>query len=495
MMTPESPDESPPRDSDGTMLDGTTELSPRTDPAVPAMVEAEPDLSQKREPPPPEGPAGPTPLVPFGARFEPIKVVDVHADQPLRTIMGLERYRMVQALVRFHGTPVGYARIPVVNGRCPAAAQRDAIVQRLGRDLLTHLAEDALGEGVKPYDPAAPVAAELAHPGPSGRLPTITVAVCTRDHPDSLFRCLQSIAALDYPSLDVIVVDNAPSDDSTRAVVTGHFKQMRYVRELRPGLNWARNRAATEARGEVIAYTDDDVVVDLGWVTSLGRAFAEDERVGAVTGLVVPLELETRAQLLFELYGGFGRGFKTIWYRVGPTSKLHVGAGRFGTGANMAFRRTVLQELGGFDPALDVGTVTNGGGDLEMFFRVLQEGNVLLYDPAAIVRHCHRRDYEALRVQLTNHGIGFYSYAVRSVLAYPKQFPSFAWFTGWWLFRWILRRLLVSLARPGRFPRELVLAEWRGAFQGLTRYPRARREAARLEGAGAEAPSGAGVTA
>ena len=73
----------------------------------------------------------------------------------------------------------------------------------------------------------------------------------------------------------------------------------------------------------------------------------------------------------------------------------------------MAYHHSLFDRIGGFDPALDVGTVTNGGGDLEMFFRVLQEGQTLVYEPSALVRHRHRRDYAQLRTQITNFGIGF----------------------------------------------------------------------------------------
>ena len=73
-------------------------------------------------------------------------------------------------------------------------------------------------------------------------------------------------------------------------------------------------------------------------------------------------------------------------------SSYYIGSGAYGTGANMAFRRSLFHQIGFFDPALDVGTVTNGGGDLDMFYRVIQEGHTLVYEPRAIVRHRHRRD-------------------------------------------------------------------------------------------------------
>ena len=129
----------------------------------------------------------------------------------------------------------------------------------------------------------------------------------------------------------------------------------------------------------IIAFTDDDVSVDAGWVEAIGRLFAGEPDVDAVTGLVVPDETDVEAQRLFEEYGGFSRGFDRRYERVDTVSceraaRRHGGAGRFGTGANMAFRRRVFERIGLFDPALDVGTPTNGGGDLEMFFRVLKEG-------------------------------------------------------------------------------------------------------------------------
>jgi GT2 family glycosyltransferase len=198
----------------------------------------------------------------------------------------------------------------------------------------------------------------------------------------------------------------------------------------------------------------------------------------AVTGLVVPYELETEAQILFEQYGGFGRGFKRQVYRLKPKSGykfFYHGTGQCGTGANMAFRRIIFEKIGGFDPALDVGTVTNGGGDLEIFFRVLKEGYTLVYEPRALVYHRHRRAYVELRTQLTNNGTGLYAYLVRSALAYPSERGTLLLLGLWWLWYGNLRRLFLSLVRPGYFPRDLILAELRGSLVGLTRYQQARR--------------------
>jgi len=413
-----------------------------------------------------------------------VKLMDVDLSRPLGDVVVPGSGATLKVLVRVYGTPVGYVTLPVHDGRCAAATLRRAILKTHGPAILRHLLGRRLAA---PLPPTGLRVEDLfeALPAASGQQsPLVTVAVCTRDRATDLKRCLDALADLDYPSLELLVVDNAPSTDATERLVRTRYPHVRYLREPRPGLDWARNRAIAEARGEIIAYTDDDAVVDPGWVTAIVRIFAEDAAVMAVTGLVVPYELETEAQGLFEQYGGFGRGFSRRWYRLARDTRvretIHIGAGRFGTGANMAFRRRVFAHIGLFDPVLDVGTVTNGGGDLEMFFRVLQEGHTLVYEPAAIVRHRHRRDYESLRTQITNNGVGLYSYLVRSALAYPALRSSIIRFGLWWLWRWHLRRLLKSFIRRSHVPRDLIVAEFRGAFLGLGRYPKARRRAAEI---------------
>lgn len=375
-------------------------------------------------------------------------------------------------LVRLHGHPIGMV-VPPKSGCAPGELLR-LIRDQHGWAIATHLAGDHLAHlpSLSAACPRRRTDATLS----------VTVAVCTRDRAAKLAECLDALAAIEYPAelLDILIVDNAPSDDSTRELVA-RYRSMRYVREPRPGLDWARNRAVREARGEIVAFTDDDVSVDRGWVRTLAAAFAEEPHAMCVTGLVLPDEIDTDAQLLFEKYGGFGRGFRREVYRVAGgngAARRYGGTGRFGTGANMAFRRVFFDREGLFDPALDVGTPSNGGGDLEMFFRVLKAGHALVYEPAAMVRHRHRRDYADLRRQIENNGIGFYAYLVRTAQAHPEERAAILRLGLWWLWWWNARRLLRALVRPRAFPIDLILAEFKGSFIGLRRYAAARRHAA-----------------
>ena len=146
---------------------------------------------------------------------------------------------------------------------------------------------------------------------------------------------------------------------------------------------------------------DDDVSADAGWLDGLLDAAVAYADAGCITGLVLPLELETDAQILFEKGGGFRKGFQRAVYRPFSEGKPFYPCfpGLFGTGANMAVRRNVVRELGGFDDALDTGAPLPGGGDLDMFYQTIRAGYTLVYEPSALVFHRHRRKMKELRLQ------------------------------------------------------------------------------------------------
>ena len=117
----------------------------------------------------------------------------------------------------------------------------------------------------------------------------------------------------------------------------------RYVREDRRGLDNARNAGLRAARGEIVAFTDDDCRPAVGWLRSLPELFG-DPTVATVTGPAFAYSVSTEAQRQFETSGGFGRGLRRRhfdWANLPPTD-----SGRAGAGANMIFRASVLRELG-----------------------------------------------------------------------------------------------------------------------------------------------------
>jgi glycosyltransferase involved in cell wall biosynthesis len=317
-------------------------------------------------------------------------------------------------------------------------------------------------------------------------MPSLTVAICTKDRPELLRRLLASLLPVVARARDggqgveVLVVDNAPSDGGTRDAVLA-FPGVRYEVEPRAGLDFARNRALAAATGEWIAYLDDDVVVDAGWLDGLREAWTENPDAGAFTGLVLPFELESEAQIIFERRGGFRRGFAKIRYGAEfPANPLYpCAAGLFGAGCNMAFRRDAMLRLGGFDEALDTGRTLPGGGDLDAFYRIVRDGLVLAYEPRYLVFHQHRREMDALRRQYWSWGVGLMAFVAK---AYRHDQPLRGRFRR--LVKWWGKHHLTEGARAltgRRFPVSMVLAEIQGGIRGLLgEYDRSRRRVEKI---------------
>ncbi|MDG4668929.1 glycosyltransferase [Mycobacterium sp. 236(2023)] len=297
-------------------------------------------------------------------------------------------YHQARVLVRHLGTPVAFVEAPIYKG-----------VVRL----------------------PIPVCSVAHEPPPEGPLPPISVVLCTRDRPDQALDAVRSILALDYPDFEVVVVDNAARTDATAQVVRDLADpRVRLVAEPVPGLSTARNTGLRAARHDVVAFTDDDVVVDPLWLRHIARGFSRAPFVTCVSGLVPSGELRTAAQAYFDQRVSWAGSLKPRVYSMAappadqPLFPFQVG--RFGTGANFAVQRDRILELGGFDEALGAGTASQGGEDLDIFFRVLAAGDVLATEPAAIVWHRHRSDNEALLKQARGYGLGLGAWLTKVVL-------------------------------------------------------------------------------
>ena len=159
----------------------------------------------------------------------------------------------------------------------------------------------------------AEAATEHAAEASDSRIPTTaSLVICTRNRPQELARCLKSLADQTAMPAEVIVVDNASTDARAREVtIAAGFT---YVQEDRLGLDFARNAGVSAATGEIILFTDDDVRLHPRWLERMVEAF-DGPDIEAVTGLVLPAELETEAQWFFEKYWGFGRGFRRKGFR------------------------------------------------------------------------------------------------------------------------------------------------------------------------------------
>ena len=237
-----------------------------------------------------------------------------------------------------------------------------------------------------------------------------------------------------------------------------------------------------EATGDLIAYLDDDVVVDPGWLSGLQEAWAENSDAAAFTGLVMPLALDASAQVLFEKRDGFRRGFdkKRFTKHMRDNPLYPCGAGIFGAGCNMAFRRQVLRAIGGFDEALDTGGPLSGGGDLDIFYRIIRTGHVLVYEPSYMVFHEHRASESALRHQYYTWGLGFMAFVEKSYRNDPPQRAQFRRLVTWWIGDQF-SQLIKALRQKHVLPFSMVCAEFFGGIIGISgEYSRSLRRVAKI---------------
>jgi glycosyltransferase involved in cell wall biosynthesis len=380
-------------------------------------------------------------------------------------ITGLSTYKKAFILLRFKGKPLGKIVLPVYNGSILIKDYYNHLLDAAGINLWNSWLHEYLN-----YDEKDLIRDFVR--------PKATVAICTRNRTDDLKRCLDALMQMPDDGQEFLVVDNCPSDDSTKNLVAA-YNRVTYVLEPRPGLNIARNRALTEASNEVIAFTDDDATPDVNWLRSIVNNF-NSALVMCVTGLTLPLELETDGQEAFEKYSPFGKGFRRKVHTSQTRNPLSTG--EVGAGANMALRKTALSEVGYFDEALDAGTATQSGGDHEYFARILIAGYHIVYEPEALSWHRHRKTLEETRKAIYGYGVGVYAFWTR-LLFVEREYNilNFPWY--WFRYSQFPNLINSLFKRQGSQPLNLVLAELKGCIIGPSSYFKARR---RLKKAGNE---------
>lgn len=432
-------------------------------------------------------------IEPEAPNFKPVRVLEVEISQPIPAVPAIEaatgrHYQRALALVRLHTQPLGLVHLRLNDDGLSAEEHAREIWRNLAQEVIKHLRQDGLPEvtelkagGLAQLDTPR---CQRIRAGLLANAPFVSVVVATRDRPKILLSaCLNSLLSLNYPNYEIIVVDNAPRTTATFDLIQqeyADFSPVRYVQEKRPGLVWARNRGLVEARGEIVAYTDDDVVVDEHWLAALVEGFDAAANVGCVTGLILPIELETPAQAWFEEFGGFSKGFTKHVFDMGENRVraplFPYDAGRFGSGNNMAFKTSVLASIGGFDTALCIA----GAEDISAYFRLITRGYTLVYEPASIVYHTHRRDYCGLRQQMYWYGVGLAAYLTKLLVDNPQLLFDFILRVPYGMFYMLSSHSPKHRKKSANYPKELTYLERWGTFYGPIAYARGRWKARQL---------------
>ncbi|MBF6568569.1 MAG: glycosyltransferase [Candidatus Binataceae bacterium] len=215
--------------------------------------------------------------------------------------------------------------------------------------------------------------------------PMVSVVICAYNAERTMRACLEALARLDYSNYEVIVVDDGSRDRT--AEISAGFPQFRLIRQLNKGLSAARNVGLHAARGEIVAYTDSDCVVDPHWLTFMAGTMIERG---------------------FDSCGGpnyapHEDGQFEACCAASPGAPCHVltaeDRAEHLAGCNMMFRRRVLLDVGGFDPQF-----TTAGDDVDICWRILDAGYSVGFCPSAFVWHFRRNTIRAYYGQQRGYG-------------------------------------------------------------------------------------------
>ena len=266
---------------------------------------------------------------------------------------------------------------------------------------------------------------EVAGDEEVGAPTSVSVVVATRGNAPSLEGCLRSVLQSDYDDFEVIVVDYGPPSLDTPQMLVTRFpgeRRLRYLEESWSSTSIARNTALSQTTAPVVAFLDDNVVLDAHWIRRSVEALLSDDEVVCVTGRSASPQVGDATGFALEL--GAEGWERRSYCRSGSANGhplLSCTAGGLGAGASPVMLTHVARELGGFDVALGPETPACGGEHIDLLVRLLQRGYTISYEPTAIVWREHPARAEARRRQIYRYGIGLGAIISKRIIAGPAR--------------------------------------------------------------------------
>jgi GT2 family glycosyltransferase len=216
------------------------------------------------------------------------------------------------------------------------------------------------------------------------KFPSISVVVCTYNGSATIRKCLDGIMKIDYPEYEVIVVNDG-STDNIESIIKEYPVSL--ITTSNKGLSSARNTGMENAKGEIIAYIDDDASPDIHWLKYLAYAYMNTDHSCIGGPNIAPPD----------------EGFVPTCVANAPGGPVHVlltdEIAEHVPGCNMSFRKEALKKIGGFDPVF-----VSAGDDVDACWRIMENGMTIGFHPAAVVWHYRRNSLKAYWKQQKGYG-------------------------------------------------------------------------------------------
>lgn len=247
----------------------------------------------------------------------------------------------------------------------------------------------------------------------------ISILISTRNRPSQLKECLNSIFVNTYKNFEVLIIDQSTNSETKDIVKKFDSKKIIYEKIEEKGKAKALNKMIKTAKNEILAFTDDDCIVDKHWLEEINRSFQEQPQISGVFGNAYPYEPEKHP---FEICPAlFKTNNESAFHQA---SIVHYKV--LGQGNNMSLRKSVINEVGNFNEWLGTGSISRAGEEGDLIFKILLNGHTLITNPKIIVFHNRwlTKSKESLQQSYYSRGIMAFSsyYLLSDHNAYARKF-------------------------------------------------------------------------
>ncbi len=271
-------------------------------------------------------------------------------------------------------------------------------------------------------------------------MPDVSIVICTCDRAVQLEQLLHSIAVQEtLLTREILVVDNHP-EAKALGELRERFGEVRWLEEPRRGLSYARNAGIRAARGQAVVFVDDDMTVPPLWLENLAGGVVGGD-FGMMMGPVLPEKLDTRAEQIFEAYGGHGHSMEPGEYDLHWLRQQRFVLPLWSVGGvgNSAVSRRLFEDsrIGLFEEALGVGTRAGSWEDLYFLYLLLRGRETVRREPRAAVSHAHRETMTGLREQLCGYRRGEVCFCLLVLFRHGdlRGLSHLFFWIPWWRFR------------------------------------------------------------